>query len=102
YLLELINDVLDLSRIEAGRVNHEPVPTDLRDLVLDLERVVGPTAGRKGLSLTLAVDPALPPLVVVDRRHLRQVLLNLTGNAIKFTSAGEVRVTVTPIAGHER
>jgi PAS domain S-box-containing protein len=94
YLLELINDVLDLSRIEADRVTHEPVPTDLRQLLVDLDRVVGPPAGRKGLLLSLAIDGVVPARVMIDRRHLRQVLLNLLGNAIKFTSAGEVRLTI--------
>jgi PAS domain S-box-containing protein len=96
YLLELINDVLDLSRIEAERVTHEPSPTDLRQLIEDLGRVLGPLAGRKGLALDFELDPRLPPRVMLDRRHVRQVLLNLVGNAIKFTSHGSVRVTIVP------
>jgi PAS domain S-box-containing protein len=96
YLLELINDVLDLSRIEAGRLATDPQPTDLRELVADLERVIGPAAGRKGLSLQLEVAPPIPALVMLDARHLRQVLLNLVGNAIKFTAQGGVRVSLAP------
>src|SRR4030095_14225780 len=95
YLLELINDVLDLSRIEAERVVHEPGATDLHQLILDVDRVVGPVAGRKGLALALEIHGDVPGRVMVDRRHLRQVLLNLLGNGIKFTSAGEVRLSVT-------
>jgi PAS domain S-box-containing protein len=94
YLLELINDVLDLSRIEVERVDHEPVPTDLRELLVDLDRVVGPVAGRKGLSLFLEVEPEVPSRAMIDRRHLRQVLLNLLGNAAKFTNVGHVRLHV--------
>jgi PAS domain S-box-containing protein len=94
HLLELINDVLDLSRIEAERVNHEPVATDLRRLFVEIERVVEPAAGRKGLALALEIDGVVPAQVMVDRRHLRQVLLNLLGNAIKFTAAGSVRLAV--------
>ncbi len=94
YLLELINDVLDLSRIEAGRLRHEPVQTDLRQVVADLERVHAPGAGRKGLLFELKVGPDVPSLTVLDGRHLRQVLLNLVGNAIKFTSTGVVSVQV--------
>ncbi|HEX5108380.1 MAG TPA: ATP-binding protein [Vicinamibacterales bacterium] len=94
YLLELINDVLDLSRIEAERIVHEPVVTDLHQLMMDIDRVVGPVAGRKGLALGLEIQAAVPGRVMVDRRHLRQVLLNLLGNGIKFTAAGEVRLSV--------
>jgi CheY-like chemotaxis protein len=87
--------VLDLSRIEAGRLHHEPVPTDLRQIVADLGRVHAPGAGRKGLRFELKVAPVVPPLAVLDGRHLRQVLLNLLGNAIKFTSQGMVCLQVT-------
>jgi PAS domain S-box-containing protein len=96
YLLELINDVLDLSRIEAERVNHDPNPTDVRQLLDDLERVIAPAAGRKGLALRFELDARLPARVLLDRRHVRQVLLNLIGNAIKFTSQGSVRISVVP------
>jgi PAS domain S-box-containing protein len=94
YLLELINDVLDLSRIEVERVNHVPVAASVQELVADLDRVIGPVAGRKGLSLFLEVAPDVPGRVMVDRRHVRQVLSNLLGNAIKFTSEGHVRLHV--------
>jgi signal transduction histidine kinase/CheY-like chemotaxis protein len=93
-LLDLINDVLDLSKIEAGRLDIREAPTDLATLFTDLRYVVAETAGRKGLGLSTSVAPDVPRLVVLDGRHLRQVLLNLLGNAIKFTAAGEVRLGV--------
>ena len=100
-LLELINDVLDLSKIEAGRLEIEEVPTDLAKLVTDLRYVFAESADRKGLRLTMSIGPDVPRSVVLDDRHLRQVLLNLLGNAIKFTATGEVRLAVTR-AGDER
>jgi len=93
-LLDLINDVLDLSKIEAGRLDIEETPTDLARLVIDLKFVVAEAAERKGLVLTTFVDPAIPKSVVLDGRRLRQVLLNLLGNAVKFTEAGEVRLAI--------
>jgi PAS domain S-box-containing protein len=93
-LLELINDVLDLSRIEAGRLAMDATSTDLDQLTLDLEYVLADAARRRGLKLTMAIAPDVPRRVVLDGRHLRQVLLNLLGNAIKFTAHGEVRLSV--------
>ena len=97
HLLDLINDVLDLSRIEAGRVDIEPTTTDLRQLLIDLKYVVAETARRKGLLLAMTIAPDVPRRVVVDGRHLRQVLLNLLGNAVKFTHQGEVRLAIEVI-----
>src|SRR5688500_10607269 len=94
HLLDLINDVLDLSKIEAGRVDIEQTATDLGQLTADLHQVVGDSARRKGLLLGLTIAPDVPRRVSADGRHLRQVLLNLLGNAIKFTSAGEVRLDI--------
>jgi PAS domain S-box-containing protein len=90
HLLDLINDVLDLSRIEAGRIDIEPVPTDLAELVIDLRYLLADTAHRKGLLLAITRAPDVPRRVLLDGRHLRQVLVNLLGNAVKFTSKGEV------------
>ena len=89
HLLSLINDILDLSRIEAGRVEVTTEPVDIRDLVEDVVASVRPAAESKGLSLELDVpDPA--PRLSSDRLKVRQILLNLTDNAIKFTNAGSV------------
>ncbi len=92
HLLDLINDVLDLSKIEAGRVDIEQNATDLAQLTTDLRHVVGDAARRKGLALRMDRAPDLPKRVVLDGRHVRQVLLNLLGNALKFTAKGEVRL----------
>jgi signal transduction histidine kinase/CheY-like chemotaxis protein len=94
-LLDLINDVLDLSKIEAGRLEIEEGPTDLSRLVADIRYVVIEAADRKGLRLTISIGREVPSAVVLDARHLRQVLLNLLGNAIKFTADGEVRLAIT-------
>jgi PAS domain S-box-containing protein len=97
-LLDLINDVLDLSKIEAGRLDIEEAPTDLASLVNDVKYVVAEAADRKGLRLTASIAEDVPRLVVLDGRHLRQVLLNLLGNAIKFTTTGDVRLDVARAA----
>jgi PAS domain S-box-containing protein len=93
-LLDLINDVLDLSKIEAGRFDIEETSTDLTKLATDLRSVVGEAANRKGLMLTTSISPDVPRTVVLDGLRVRQVLLNLLGNAIKFTEAGLVRLTI--------
>jgi PAS domain S-box-containing protein len=92
HLLELINDVLDLSKIEAGRVDIDASATDLGQLLTDIRHVVADAARRKGLALTTAMTADVPRWVILDGPHLRQVLLNLIGNAIKFTAQGSVRV----------
>jgi len=94
HLLELINDVLDLSKIEAGRVDVEQSATDLKPMITDLRHVLAETARLKGLALHTSVSADLPKRVVVDGRHLRQVLLNLLGNAVKFTAKGAVSVDI--------
>jgi PAS domain S-box-containing protein len=94
-LLELINDVLDLSKIEAGRLDIDESPTDLARLVTDLRYVVADAARQKGLALSMTIAPDVPPRVLLDGRHLRQALLNLLGNAIKFTPTGDVRLLIS-------
>ena len=94
-LLELINDVLDLARVEAGRLDVEPSSTDLAQLIVDLKYAIAEAARRKGLSLTMRIANDVPRYVQLDGRHLRQVLLNLIGNAVKFTPRGEVRLVIS-------
>ena len=92
-LLTLINDILDLSRIEAGRMPSEQVSFDLFDLLEGLRKMMAAQAGAKGLGLALHVGAHTPRLVRADRRAIEETLLNLLGNAVKFTDRGEVVIT---------
>jgi signal transduction histidine kinase/CheY-like chemotaxis protein len=94
-LLTVINDILDFSKIDAGRVELELEPFSLRDCARCAARFVLPDASRKGLLLQFEPDPELPDQVRGDAGRLRQVLLNLLGNAVKFTSKGSVRLEAT-------
>ncbi|MGY2049322.1 PAS-domain containing protein [Methylobacterium sp. JK268] len=94
-LLRIVNDVLDLSAIEAGRVGLQPRPFALRGLVEEVAAIVREPATRKGLALAVTVDPALPDRLVGDPDRLRQVLLNLAANAQKFCHQGTIGVSVT-------
>lgn len=96
HLLVLIDDVLDLARIESGREELTPEPFILRDLVGDVAEIVDPPARAKGVAVTADVDPALADVYVGDVRRLRQILLNLAGNAVKFTDEGRIRIGVEP------
>ena len=93
-LMLLINDVLDFAKIEAGRLDLDPVEFNLRDQVFGALKVVAFHAQQKGLELTCRVPASVPDAVVGDPKRLRQVLLNLVGNAVKFTAHGEVAVEV--------
>ncbi|MBL8486121.1 MAG: response regulator [Rhodocyclaceae bacterium] len=97
-LLGLINDILDFSKIEAGRLVFEETEFALADAIADTARTLALPAQQKGLELVLALDPRLPVLVRGDPGRLRQVLLNLLGNAVKFTERGEIEVRVAPEA----
>ena len=93
-LLGLINDLLDFSKIEAGKLELDPADFSLRAAVGDTLRALAVRAHGKGLELIYDVQPEVPDALVGDAGRLRQVLLNLVGNAIKFTDAGEVVVRV--------
>jgi len=93
-LLELLNDILDLSKIEAGRLELSPIAFSLRDCVRDAITTMAINAGQKGLALSASVAPDLPDKLTGDPLRLRQILLNLLNNAIKFTGAGSVGLTV--------
>jgi signal transduction histidine kinase len=95
-LLSLINDILDFSKIEAGHLELESASFELRDIFIDVVRMLEPQATGKGLQLRLDLDPDLPGAVVGDALRLRQVVTNLVGNAVKFTDTGQVEVTVRP------
>lgn len=93
-LLSIINDILDFSKIETGRIDFEREPFGLRACIEEVLDVVAPTACRKNLELTYLCAEDLPQIVVGDSTRVRQILLNLVGNAVKFTSRGEVHVEV--------
>ncbi|MBV8266129.1 MAG: response regulator [Planctomycetaceae bacterium] len=93
-LLSVINDILDFSKIEAGKLDLDPGPIDLRDCLGDVMRMLGPRAYQKGLEPAFDVAPDVPDALIGDGGRLRQVLVNLVGNAVKFTERGEVLVTV--------
>lgn len=92
-LLTLVNSVLDLSKIEAGKLELEAVDFNLRSLVGDFAKTVAQRAQTKGLGFAWSVSPQVPSMVRGDAGRLRQILDNLTGNAVKFTSTGNVTVT---------
>ena len=94
-LLAVINDILDFSKIEAGKLELDPVDFCLRDRLVDALRVVAPRAHSKDVELACDVDENVPEMVRGDSVRLRQVLLNLFSNAVKFTAKGEVVLTVT-------
>ncbi|MDG1894970.1 MAG: response regulator, partial [Fuerstiella sp.] len=93
-LLSLINDILDFSKIEAGRLDLESIRFDLRESLGDTMKLLGTRAHRQGLELAYSVAPDVPKFLIGDPARLRQVVVNLVGNGIKFTSAGEVVLTV--------
>lgn len=94
-LMALLNDILDLSKIEAGRIDISPIETDLRHKLSGISRVHKMTASEKGVSLRMVVDPSVPSRLFVDPVRLRQCIDNLVGNALKFTSEGEVMIVAT-------
>jgi two-component system sensor histidine kinase/response regulator len=100
-LLTILNDILDVSKIEAGRLALDQAPFSLRETVEDAVKVFGPRADAKRLELACHILPDVPDALVGDPGRLRQVLINLVGNAIKFTEAGEVIVEVRATSATE-
>lgn len=98
-LLTIVSDILDFSKIEAGKLSLEPHTCSLRDLSDDVVNLLRPAAEKKGLKLLTHLPASAPDRVIADAGRLRQILLNITGNAIKFTEAGRVviRVEVEPV-----
>jgi signal transduction histidine kinase/CheY-like chemotaxis protein len=92
-LLSVINEILDFSKIEAGKLSLDPVDFDLRDSLGDTLKLLAVRAHHKGLELACDIRPNVPDHLVGDPGRLRQILVNLVGNAIKFTNQGEVSVT---------
>lgn len=100
-LLALVDDVLDFSRIEAGRLELEPAPFHVGECVESALELVAAAAAARGVEMAYVVAPGTPEGLVADEGRLRQVLLNLLGNAVKFTERGEIVVTVDAVAGPE-
>lgn len=99
-LLTVINDILDFSKIEAGKLELEQLDMDLRETVGDVAKLLAMNAHAKGLEVTVQIDPRLPDIVKGDAGRIRQILLNLGGNAVKFTSQGEVSLEIE-VAGSD-
>jgi two-component system sensor histidine kinase RpfC len=97
-LLTLIEDILDISKIEAGKVTLEITDFDLHGLVHSIGTMLGPQAHTKGLTFSVHIDPETPFLLRGDPVHVRQVLINLVGNAIKFTESGGIQIRVKLIS----
>jgi len=90
HLLALLNDILDMSQLESGRMTLAPAPVDLRTLLRDVEALMRPQANAKQLALHLDTDPSVPERVMADPTRLKQVVFNLLANAIKFSDRGAV------------
>ncbi len=101
HLLTLINDLLDLSRIRSGHLELNPTPVELPALLHEIAAMVRVDAQKKGLIFVLDVPADLPALVQADGKRFRQILLNLLGNAIKFTDAGRVTLSVRAVSAGE-
>ena len=93
-LLSIINDILDFSKIEAGKLDLESIPFDFHEMLSETMKPLSFRAHQKGLALNYEIRPNVPKALLGDPGRIRQVLINLVGNSIKFTEAGEIRITV--------
>ena len=100
-LLAIINDILDLSKIEAGRLELESIPFTPRTMIDEVQSLFGELASSKGLKLYCSVADSVPPQVYGDPTRLRQVIMNLLSNALKFTPEGAVYLTLSCVAQAE-
>ena len=100
-LMAIINDILDFSKIEAGKLELQPVPFNLHDVLDNLSFIMASNVGDKPVEVAIHHDDDLPMFWIADRLRLEQVLINLLGNAIKFTSEGYVKLTVHVLSSHE-
>lgn len=99
-LLVILDDILDYSKLDAGKMRLDPEPFDLHQCMEDVIDVMKPSASSRGLELAYYIDPDIPRQLVQDEHRLKQVLFNLIGNAVKFTQQGEVEVTLKPTNSH--
>ena len=95
HLLAIINNILDFSKLEAGRLSFEKIPFSLRDTVYDTVNLLLPTVYEKNIDLSVDIDSGVPDLVVGDPLRLQQILTNILGNAVKFTNQGSVTLTMS-------
>lgn len=102
HLLSLLNDLLDLSALDAGRMKIQPEPVCMTAVITEVHRLVQAQGQRKGLSMPLSVAAQCPQWVEADATRIRQILLNLLNNAIKFTDRGEVRLSVDCLSDGQR
>ncbi|MFH0998217.1 MAG: CHASE2 domain-containing protein [Pseudomonadota bacterium] len=100
-LLALINDILDLSKIEAGQLSLESVPLNIRELVASVVNILSHRAHQRGLELICRIAPEVPFFLLGDPTRMRQILMNLIGNAIKFTSQGSITIAIAPLSGNQ-
>ncbi|WP_369433862.1 two-component sensor histidine kinase BarA [Psychromonas sp. MME1] len=99
-LLNIINDILDFSKLEAGKLTLEHIPFDLRDCINETMHLLAPSAHEKKLELSMMIDCEVPHEVLGDAMRLQQILMNLIGNAIKFTRQGNIEVQIHRIDEH--
>ncbi|WP_411826327.1 ATP-binding protein [Luteolibacter sp. AS25] len=100
-LLNLINDILDLSKIESAQIDLNPLPCDIRQLADRVRLLLSHRFEEKGVLLDISIDPAVPQLVTIDEERIRQVIVNLVGNAMKFTEKGAVKMVISTVADDE-
>ncbi len=93
-LISLINDILDLSKIEAGRMEIIPQPINLEEILKDIKQIFAIKTQSKNIDFNIKIDKQLPPSLMLDQKRIRQILFNLVGNAMKFTDKGEVNISV--------
>ena len=93
-ILLIIDDILDFTKIEAGRLELSAAPFNIRESLSSIEALFAEPAAQKGLSLAVTVESSVPEKVAGDPGRIRQILLNLIGNAVKFTEEGDVAVAV--------
>jgi signal transduction histidine kinase len=101
-LLQVLNDILDFPKIEARKLDLEALDFDLLETLEDATELLAVKAHEKGLELTCLIDPGTPLLLKGDPGRLRQILVNLVGNAVKFTAQGTVSLQVEPVGGDDR
>ncbi len=94
-LLSVINDILDLTKIESGKMEIKPAPYSLRELINDVGTMVGVRAEQKGLSYSAGTDPDIPDRLIGDELRIRQIMINLLNNAVKYTYTGEVKMDIS-------